>query len=78
MDIAMTSESLEQASNPDTMLDGLESYIRQAKKQLSSIRKSGETSRELSCVMTKLDEAGFWLNYHRSVREAGGHENAAS
>ena len=58
----------------DTMVDGVESYIRKAKEQLADVRKSGETGRELSLVMTKLDEAELWIRAYREKKEAGSHE----
>lgn len=58
----------------DTMVDGVESYIRKAKDQLAEVRSAGETGRELSLVMTKLDEAEHWLRAHREKKEAGVNE----
>lgn len=58
----------------DTMLDGLDSYLNQAKKSVVDLRAAGETSRELSLVTTKIEEAEHWLCAHRSKKEAGCHE----
>ena len=60
----------------DTMLDGLDSYLDQAKKSVVDLRTAGETSRELSLVTTKIEEAEHWLAAHRTKREAGSHEAA--
>lgn len=59
----------------DTMIDGVESHIRKAKEQLAEVRASGKTGRELSLVMTKLDEAELWIRAHREKEEAGDNEN---
>lgn len=58
----------------DNKLDELDHRIDMAKKTLSHLRKLGETGRELSLVMTKLDEAELWLAKHREKKEAGSHE----
>ena len=60
----------------DDKLDELDHRIRLAKKTLVDLRSLGETSRELSLVMTKLEEAEHWLKAHRGRKEAGCHENA--
>lgn len=56
------------------MLDGLDSYLDQAKKSVVELRMAGENGRELSLVMTKIEEAEHWLAAHRAKREAGSHE----
>lgn len=58
----------------DTMLDGVEAYIRKAREQLVGARGAGENGRELSLVMTRLEEAEHWLAAHREKKEAGSHE----
>ena len=58
----------------DNKLDELDHRIDLAKETLAHLRKLGETGRELSLVMTKLDEAELWLAKHREKKEVGSNE----
>ena len=60
----------------DTMLDAVDHCLDQTKKSVADLRTAGENSRELSLVMTKVEEAEHWLAAHRSKKEAGSHEKA--
>lgn len=53
----------------DEKLDELEHQLYCCKRTLGHLESLGESGRELSLVMTKLDEAELWLSKHRAKNE---------
>lgn len=67
---AITVSTGRQKDRIDIYLDDIQANITLASGYINDAKLLGESSRALSLVQTKLDEANLWLEYHRKERDS--------